>query len=315
MSDRNLNAEPARGDRFINLRRLHQFMAVVEEPSLRAAASRLFVSQQGLSAALRQLETELDVTLFHRGGRSLTITPAGKALYAHAPALLAAGDLAVDAVRQAEAEAKPAFIVGHTPPISGEEVYRLIEPLVHMNHEERIIARAVYPGDLAPSLLNGDLGLGLRRGVGEPAGLSAATVAYHRQRVAVQIEHPMAERAEIRVEEMREYPLMVWAPPHRSFYTDFLLAHCRRHGFEPDLRLNPVQGTPPLTAVLAEPSLWAFVTDPPGPAYGGRVRVIELAEPLLVPVQALWVPGTVSPTRDAFLTANRIDTNGGRSAD
>ena len=96
---------------------------------------------------------------------------------------------------------------------------------------------------------------------------------------------------------------MVWAPPHTSFYTDFLVAQCRRAGFEPDLLVNRVQGTPPATAVLTSPHAAAFVTDPPGPRSGGRVVVVELDDAPQVPVQALWLPHTTDPVRAELLTA------------
>ncbi|WP_243635344.1 helix-turn-helix domain-containing protein, partial [Tsukamurella pulmonis] len=68
-----------------DLRRLEQFVAAMEEPSLAAAAGRLHLSQQALSAALRQLERELGTPLFTRSGRRLAPTAAARALYDGAP--------------------------------------------------------------------------------------------------------------------------------------------------------------------------------------------------------------------------------------
>ena len=45
----------------------------------------------------------------------------------------------------------------------------------------------------------------------------------------------------------------------------------------------------------------AFVTTPAGPAMDGRVVVVDLQPPLLVPVQALWQRHTISAIRDAVL--------------
>lgn len=52
--------------RFLDLRRVHQFVTAVEAPNLRIAATQLFMTQQGLSASLRQLESDLGVDLFSR---------------------------------------------------------------------------------------------------------------------------------------------------------------------------------------------------------------------------------------------------------
>ena len=61
-------------------RRLRYFLAVVEDGSVTRAATRLRVAQPSLSQAIRALETELDVELFHRVGRGLRLSTAGKAL-------------------------------------------------------------------------------------------------------------------------------------------------------------------------------------------------------------------------------------------
>jgi hypothetical protein len=45
----------------------------------------------------------------------------------------------------------------------------------------------------------------------------------------------------------------------------------------------------------------AFVTHPVGPVMSGRVTVVDLRPPLLVPVQAMWQRHTRSPIRDLLL--------------
>jgi len=61
-------------------RRLRYFLAVVDEGSVTRAAARLHVAQPSLSQALRALENELGVELFHRVGRGLRLSAAGEAL-------------------------------------------------------------------------------------------------------------------------------------------------------------------------------------------------------------------------------------------
>ena len=88
------------GLRDIDLRRLRMFAVVMESPSLRVAADALFISQQALSSAIRELERQLGVELFSRSRRSLTPTPAGEALYRGAVPLLAGGEQLVTHVRR-----------------------------------------------------------------------------------------------------------------------------------------------------------------------------------------------------------------------
>ena len=69
-------------------RRLRYFLAVVDEGGVTRAADRLHVAQPSLSQALRALESELGVELFHRVGRGLRLSPAGEALLGPARQIL-----------------------------------------------------------------------------------------------------------------------------------------------------------------------------------------------------------------------------------
>lgn len=296
----------------LDSRRLFQFVVAAEAPTLAAAAAELYLTQQALSSAIRQLERDIGVALFSRAQRSLQLTDAGRELYNGAKPLLSGMRQLTEATRNVS-EPQPAFVIGHSPAISGEEVYRLIEPAVIADPAMSITVRQVFPGAMRDGLLDGSLDLALRRGVDTSANLATDTLLYQPLRIAVVRAHPLARYDTVDVTQLAAFPVVVWAPPRHSFYTDLLLSHCRRSGFEPELSINPVQGTPPHTAVLAHPDHCAFVTDTPGYAHRGAVRVIEIRSPPLVPIQAMWVQHSVSAVRGALFEAARscglADTN------
>src|SRR5436190_1329727 len=67
------------------LRLIRYFVTVADEGNVTKAARRLHIAQPSLSAALRQLETQLGVELFRRDGTRLALTPAGALLHRRAP--------------------------------------------------------------------------------------------------------------------------------------------------------------------------------------------------------------------------------------
>lgn len=73
----------------MELRALRYFIAVYEELSLTGAAKRCFVAQPSISAAIQQLESELDHPLFIRHPKGVTPTRAGNNLYPYAQKVLA----------------------------------------------------------------------------------------------------------------------------------------------------------------------------------------------------------------------------------
>jgi LysR family carnitine catabolism transcriptional activator len=65
----------------IKYRQLKAFAMVVETGSFHAAADRMAVAQPSLSALIRELESDVGVSLLERTTRSCTLTSAGQAFY------------------------------------------------------------------------------------------------------------------------------------------------------------------------------------------------------------------------------------------
>jgi DNA-binding transcriptional LysR family regulator len=76
-------------------------VAVAEEGSFGQAARRLLVAQPALSKQVRDLETEVGVTLFHRLPRGVRLTPAGEAFLTEARGTLEGAARAVTNARGA----------------------------------------------------------------------------------------------------------------------------------------------------------------------------------------------------------------------
>ncbi len=76
----------------MRIEHLEYFTKVVECGSITTAASLLFISPQGLSQAIKQLEKELDIDFFIRESNNFTLTTAGQLLYDNAQKILAIND-------------------------------------------------------------------------------------------------------------------------------------------------------------------------------------------------------------------------------
>ena len=76
----------------MNLHQLRIFCTIVEEGSFRQAAEKLFLSQPSVSQQVAALEKSYDVRLFERKGRSVSLTPEGRALHVLASDLLRQAD-------------------------------------------------------------------------------------------------------------------------------------------------------------------------------------------------------------------------------
>jgi DNA-binding transcriptional LysR family regulator len=83
------------GDRYrqvmsrLKLRHLHLIDAIIDGKSVSAAATLLNVTQPAVSKGLREVETILNVPLFVRGPKGLTLTAFGRSVVAHGRAIQA----------------------------------------------------------------------------------------------------------------------------------------------------------------------------------------------------------------------------------
>lgn len=65
----------------MELKQLEYLIALAESPSMHAAAERLHVSQQNVSRTIKQLEDELQTTVFSRTNTGCTLTADGRDIY------------------------------------------------------------------------------------------------------------------------------------------------------------------------------------------------------------------------------------------
>ncbi|RPA58487.1 LysR family transcriptional regulator [Gordonia oryzae] len=287
--------------RDLDLRRLRMFMAVVDAPSLRVAAERLYISQQALSVAIRELERQLDVELFSRSRRTLTPTPAGVALYEGAIPLLAGGANLAAEVKMIDDDKPDPFSIGHTPGLAPSEVFQVIEGAVLADPSLLITVKPLWPGDIRDAIMSGDVDMVLARSHTAPTDLAGAIATRHELRLAVNADNPLSENPTCAMRDLADHPIVV--SELEDDYKNMIVSYCRRAGFEPEIVVSNLRGTPPHMSVITHPDACAFVTNQPGWLYQNQIRVVSFDDPPMTPVMAVWLPNTASRIRNAVLDA------------
>lgn len=282
----------------VDIRRLEQLIAVVEEGGFTRAAQRLHLSQQALSTSIRVLEREVGVPLLDRSGARVTALPAGEALVEDARMVRGAAQAALRRARRIGRNEPDLLRIGHTPAVTADEVLALLARVRRTRPDLVAEVNQRYPSELVPELSAGDLDVGLCRMAPQARGLAQVHLGDDRLRVAVRTGHLLAARTTVTLADLADQRVVVWGAPGSSGYTDLLLDLCRRAGFEPRTIAPPVQGTPPVTAVLHSDDV-AFVTAPAGESAGAVV--LDLEPPAFAPLCGVWSTLVTSVSRDDFL--------------
>ena len=146
----------------MDARQLRYFLAVVDAGSVHRAAEQLYVAQPSVSQALRALERDLGSLLFHRTGRRLVLTAAGRALVGPAREVMRGLDLARATVEAVDGLLGGELVVAAMPSQSVSPLTGLVAAFAARHPLVQVSVRgASTPTDVQGMLATGDAELGL----------------------------------------------------------------------------------------------------------------------------------------------------------
>lgn len=203
----------------MELIQLSRFLAVIQHRSFSEAARQLGLTQQTLSASIRQLEQSVGVPLFQRGrGQSTALTVYGERLANHARSQIALRDKALKDLRDLR-DAKAGHVkVGIAETMTGEIVGRAICRVLDENPDVRIEMTEGFSEDLLNLLVRGELDFIASSPIsGVPTGdnIVQEHLFTARDVVIASRDHPLANRSRLTVEDLQGFPWIV-GPPGRA---------------------------------------------------------------------------------------------------
>lgn len=191
-------------------KQLEYFVAVAEELSFTRAARRLFVSEASISTQIRNLEREVGCSLLDRDNHHVALTPAGTSLLTDAQALLAHSREAVERARAMDkgpvGELRVGFIKGYERSNLGDMLYgfHTHNPNVRLSFLRDNVAE-LYDALKAEKV---DVAINLLYQEEKMGSLQWARLRDYPLNAVVPANHPLAQKASIRMEELDGYSLV-----------------------------------------------------------------------------------------------------------
>lgn len=193
----------------LSLRQVRYFIATAEFGQVSLAAMELSISQSAITAAVKDLEATLGVTLFSRNARGMVLTEAGRVFLAHAYEIIAKVDEATRLdVRPSSVEgvlrvAATYTVMGYFLPFHIDRMRRLFPNLqLHLFELNR---QEIEAGILDGSL---DIAVVLTSNVVDPA-IATETLLRSERRLWVAAEHPLLKAPQVSLADVAQEPYVM----------------------------------------------------------------------------------------------------------
>lgn len=285
----------------MELRHLRYFAAVAETCHFGQAAELLHVAQPALSYAIRQLEHELDVTLFNRTTRHVSLTAAGEFLRDEAARILDGVDEAQRGVRRIAAGRSGLLRLGLTGTAAFSHLPRMARIL---RQELPALALDIHADMLTPTqcerLGTGALDVGVLRPPAIGDEIELQTIDDEPLILAVSADHRLVAEPVISLADLRSEPFIGYSGQD-SAVNDTVVRACRRAGFVPH-REHAAPGTAVLLALVAAGLGVAMVPASVRalPLHGVVFR--DLLDGASIELALAWRRGVDNPVVDAVVT-------------
>lgn len=199
----------------MTLQQLRYLIAISSSGSISSAAHNLYVSQSSLSVAMKDLENECGITIFERSNRGISLTREGIELLGYARQIVEQADL------MEERYAKGAKTSSRKLAISSQHYAFPVEAFLEFVKEYEGEGYTLSLRETRTSEVIADVSE-FRSDVGilytstfnervlhhafEDANLVFTELFTAKPHIFVGTHHPLADRSELRIEELAEYP-------------------------------------------------------------------------------------------------------------
>lgn len=191
----------------MELRQLRFFLEVARSESFTKAAEKLHIAQPALSIAIRKLEEELEVLLFNRRDRKISLTAEGELFAVHAREILQGVTKARQDIADLRGLLKGEVRVGLTPMLSGFFFPRIVTTFKRLHPSLQIAISGDSAWSIQRKIESGEIDMGVIAGA-VPEGLEAHHLVREEVVACVHRGHRLAGRKKAPLKKMLEEPLI-----------------------------------------------------------------------------------------------------------
>jgi DNA-binding transcriptional LysR family regulator len=193
----------------MDLDQLHTFLEIVRLKSFSKAAQTCFRTQPAISAQIRQLEQDLNCSLFERLGTRIQLTAAGKIFCEYAEQILDLRRRAQNSINELEKVPRGELVIA-----ANEATCIYVLPHVFSEYKKlfpgvQLLVDRSYGGHVVDAVVDNLADFGFSQLPVTEKKLQVVQVYTDEIRLLVPANHPLAGRERVTCSELVPYPLLM----------------------------------------------------------------------------------------------------------
>lgn len=217
----------------MDLKDLEYFKTICEQKSITKAAHSLYMTPQGLSKIVKNMENELEAVLLNRSGTGITLTESGQYLYDHLPEFLHTYQHICNEIRcieqreTHEIELLSAYGILRLVTPECLAAFREKYPHIHLSYRE-------YPDRQVERLfLNGEGNVAFTVGNDALKHVDAVAMEKFEIKLLAHKDHPLAQKKSVTIQDLADYPLYIESSEFNIFH--LIMNKCEQAGITPNI--------------------------------------------------------------------------------
>lgn len=199
----------------MELKQLEYFLAVAESGAFSRAGVLLSVGQPVLSRQIKALEEELGAELYHRTGRGIVLTEAGRIFAEHAREVLARTQRAKGEVQELGASPSGRAVIGMPPSVGAVFTVPLVKRFREEFPKASLVVMEGFSGHILEWLTNGRLDVAILYNVRNIATLALDPLLTEDLMLLGPPKDPAGVgKGPVKVARLAEVPMILPSRPH-----------------------------------------------------------------------------------------------------
>jgi DNA-binding transcriptional LysR family regulator len=217
-------------------RQLQQFLCLCEEKNFSKAARRCFITQQGLSFAIKQLENELGVPLFDRKAHGIDLTEFGAALRTAAVAYTSQHDTIIDMIRGIKEKASAVISLGMAIGFSTLLPPRFFKDFLENHPNIMLNLRTFHENICQHGMLEHKLHTGFVSGPIDTSLFDAFLYKHFKMMLVARKDHPLAGSGTVKLSGLKGKKIIAFN--NEMYPQNVLTKICLQSGIIPSIFLD-----------------------------------------------------------------------------